>query len=61
MSKQVQIIIFADGKRMGSFPLSQKESHRHLFNLPGIELYNADTGERIDKGRLYQQSIKEDE
>jgi hypothetical protein len=58
---QDQIVIIADGKKMGSFPLSQRRSHRHLFNLAGIELVNATTGERIDKGRLLQQSIDEDE
>lgn len=57
--EKYKVNIYADGKKIGSFPSSQKRSHRHLFNLAGVELFNSETGERIDKRRLFEESVKE--
>jgi hypothetical protein len=61
MNEDDHIDIIADGKKIGSFPYRQRRSHRHLFNLAGVELINSRTLERVDKGRFYQESLSDDE
>ena len=53
------IEIITDGKPMGKFPYKLRRSHKHLFNLSGIELVNTTKGQRIDKKFLHGASLGE--
>ena len=61
MSGDDVIEIHADGKKVGSFLYKHKRSHRHLFNLAGIELINSNNGNRVDKRAVHKESVAEGE
>ena len=48
------------GRKVGSFEYSKRKQHKHLFNLAGVELFNVSRNERVDKRRLYSDSMDED-
>ena len=52
MDKDEFLKIYADGKLVGEFQWKHKKSHRHLFNLAGIEIRNSKTGQLMSKAKI---------